>query len=246
MNIACKAILDLAAGGETNMNHKQVQQIAKDTMAYAKQNIRPGMNLRDVREMCEDKMLELGADSFWYWDVGAFVFAGDETAVSVSGRQYATNDRIIAPNDIITIDLSPQNGDTWGDYARTIILQHGVVTDLEKIENQEWKQGLLMEEFLHNELIRFARPDTTFEELYNHMNSLIKARGFINLDFVGNLGHSIVRQKDDRVYIEKGNCIRLGDVMFFTFEPHISIYGSKFGYKKENIYFFENGVVQEL
>ena len=29
-------------------------------------------------------MLELGADSFWYWDVGAFVFAGDETTVSVS------------------------------------------------------------------------------------------------------------------------------------------------------------------
>ena len=27
------------------------------------------------------------ADSFWYWDVGAFVFAGDETTVSVSGKQ---------------------------------------------------------------------------------------------------------------------------------------------------------------
>jgi len=29
-------------------------------------------------------MLELGADSFWYWNVGAFVFAGDETTISVS------------------------------------------------------------------------------------------------------------------------------------------------------------------
>lgn len=33
-------------------------------------------------------MLSHGADSFWYWDVGAFVFAGDKTAVSVSGREY--------------------------------------------------------------------------------------------------------------------------------------------------------------
>ena len=66
--------------------------------------------------------MELGADSFWYWDVGAYVFAGDETTLSVSGKEYTTSTRVIAENDIITIDLSPQNGDTWGDYARTIII----------------------------------------------------------------------------------------------------------------------------
>lgn len=228
------------------MKYQQVQQIAKDTIDYARFHIKPGMNLLDIRKMCDDKMLELGADSFWYWDIGAFVFAGDETTVSVSGRTYSTSDRIIEENDIITIDLSPQNGDIWGDYARTIVLQNGVVVDLDSIENQEWKQGLLMEEFLHCELIRFAREETTFEELYIHMNKLIKEKGFINLDFSGNLGHSIVRKKNDRVYIEKGNQVRLGDVAFFTFEPHISVTGSKYGYKKENIYFFENGVLKEL
>lgn len=228
------------------MKYQQVQQIAKDTIDYARFHIKPGMNLLDIQKMCDDKMLELGADSFWYWDIGAFVFAGDETTVSVSGRTYSTSDRIIEENDIITIDLSPQNGDIWGDYARTIVLQNGVVVDLDSIENQEWKQGLLMEEFLHCELIRFAREETTFEELYIHMNKLIKEKGFINLDFSGNLGHSIVRKKNDRVYIEKGNQLRLGDVAFFTFEPHISVTGSKYGYKKENIYFFENGVLKEL
>ena len=35
-------------------------------------------------------MIELGADSFGYWDVGAFVFAGDETTLSVSGKEYTT------------------------------------------------------------------------------------------------------------------------------------------------------------
>ena len=38
----------------------------------------------------------MGADSFWYWDIGAFVFAGDETSVSVSGKKYATSDKKIA------------------------------------------------------------------------------------------------------------------------------------------------------
>lgn len=67
-----------------------------------------------------------------------------------------------------------------------------------------------------------------------------------SLAFMGNLGHSIVRQKNDRVYIEKGNKISLGNVSYFTFEPHISVQGSKYGYKRENIYYFDKGVIKEL
>ena len=78
------------------------------------------------------------------------------------------------------------------------------------------------------------------------MNQVIREKGFVNLDFAGNLGHSIVRKKEDRIYIEKGNSSRLGDVAYFTFEPHISIPGSKYGYKKENIYYFKDGKIEEL
>ena len=228
------------------MNYPQVQKIAKDTIEYIKTCIRPGMKLLEVREMCDKKLLELGADSFWYYDIGAFVFAGDETTVSVSGRVYRTSDRIIQKDDIITIDLSPQNGDTWGDYARTIILQDGKVVDIDEIQNEEWKSGLMMEELLHKELLKYATPERTFEELYYHMNQLISDKGFVNLDFAGNLGHSIVRKKEDRIYIEKGNTYCLGDVAYFTFEPHISIPDSKYGYKKENIYYFKDGKLVEL
>ncbi len=228
------------------MDYQQVQKIAKDTMEYARKQIKPGMNLLDIRKVCEDKMLELGADSFWYWDVGAFVFAGDETTVSVSGTKYVTSDRIIEKDDIVTIDLSPQHDNIWGDFARTIILQNGVVVGKNAIINEEWKQGLVMEDVLHEELLSFATPQTTFEELYYHMNHLIEEKGFINLDFMGNLGHSIVKQKSDRIYIEKGNLSCLGDVAYFTFEPHISVNGSKYGYKKENIYYFHNGKLVEL
>ena len=37
-----------------------------------------------------------------------------------------------------------------------------------------------------------------------------------------------------------------GEVHYFTFEPHISVQGSKYGYKRENIYYFENGEIKEL
>lgn len=228
------------------MKYKDVQQIAKDTIDFAKKNIKPGMKLLDIRKLCEQKMLELGADSFWYWDVGAFVFAGDETTVSVSGKQYVTSDRIINENDIVTIDLSPQNDNIWGDYARTIILENGVVVDKADVNNVEWRNGLQMEDGLHKELLEFANIETTFEELYYHINEIITENGFINFDFMGNLGHSIVKNKGDRVYIEKGNKQKLSDVDYFTFEPHISIPRSKYGYKKENIYYFEDSKLVEL
>lgn len=66
---------------------------------------------------------------------------------ATESKQYVTSDRVIGNNDIITIDLSPQVGNIWGDYARTIIVENGmVVENIGLIENPEWKSGLQMEE----------------------------------------------------------------------------------------------------
>ena len=78
------------------------------------------------------------------------------------------------------------------------------------------------------------------------MNSLILSIGFINLDFILNLGHSIFKDKSERIYIEKGNNKKLSNVKFFTFEPHIGFKNSNYGFKKENIYFFNDGKIEEL
>lgn len=232
---------------EERQSYRQIQRSAKLTIEYIKEMIRPGMNLREIRKLCEKKLLESGADSFWYWNVGAFIFSGDETTISISGKQYETSDRVIGNNDIITIDLSPQVGNIWGDYARTVVVENGkVIENIELIENQEWKSGLQMEDKLHRELLDFTTKETTFEDLFYHMNEYIVKNRFVNLDFMGNLGHSIVKAKDDRVYIEKGNLTKLCDVKYFTFEPHIAVPGSKYGYKKENIYYFDGDCLAEL
>ena len=229
------------------MQYKEVQLIAKQTMDFIRKMILPGMKLIEVRKICEDKMLELGADSFWYWDIGAFIFSGEETTKSVSGKVYMTSDRYIEENDIVTVDLSPQCDHIWGDFARTIIIEEGhVVDNIKCIQNAEWKAGLLMEQRLHQELFDFVDERTTFEELFYHMNSKIVSEDFVNLDFLGNLGHSIEKRSEDRIYIEKGNQTRLGDIPYFTFEPHISRPDSVFGYKWENIYYFENGKLKML
>lgn len=96
--------------------------------------------------------------TLWVLGCRGFVFAGDETTLSVSGKEYTTSERVIAENDIITIDLSPQNGDTWGDYARTIIIENGKVVEIDNVFNEEWKKGLLMEKFLNEEMCKFVTP----------------------------------------------------------------------------------------
>ena len=55
-----------------------------------------------------------------------------------------------------------------------------------------------------------------------------------------------MKNKNDRVYTEKGNTQMISDIKYFTFEPHISIPGAKYGYKKEKIYYFEKGKLLEL
>lgn len=227
--------------------YSMMQNLNRAAMKYMADTIKVGMSLPNIKSLCEEYLLKNGADSFWYWDVGAFVFAGDETAVSVSGKDYKVADRIIQENDIVTIDLSPQKNDIWGDYARTLIFEDGVCCDeIDRIKKEEWRNGLQMEEYLHKILTDVAAPDMTFEELYYYMNELIVEKGFINLDFLGNLGHSVVKNKSDRIYIEKGNRKKLSDVEMFTFEPHISISDSKYGYKREDIYYFADGKLMKL
>lgn len=229
------------------MDNLDMQNLNRQTMTYISENISVGMSLIDIRKMCEMFMLKNGADSFWYYGVGAFVFSGDETVLSISGKHYQTSNRVIQSNDIITIDLSPQNNHIWGDYSRTIIIEDGyVVRNVEDIKNEEWKLGITMEQFLHAKLVEVATPNMTFEELYSIMNGIIKDKGFLNLDFLGNLGHSIVQDKENRIYIEEGNKTKLSEVEMFTFEPHISLNNSKYGYKREDIYYFHKNKLYKL
>lgn len=155
------------------MTNLDMQNLNRETVKYLKKNIMVGMSLLEVRSICEKFMLEHGADSFWYWDVGAFVFSGDETTISIPGRNYQTSERIIGNNDIITVDLSPQNNNIWGDYARTIIIENGkVIENVEDIHNNEWKQGIQMEQYLHKLLIENATTNMTFEELFYYRSKI--------------------------------------------------------------------------
>jgi len=147
--------------------------------------------------------------------------------------------------NLVTVDLSPSRGDIWGDCARSFCIEHGRFTKSPRA--QEFIDGLAALAALHRFLRSFARPDMTFDELFRGANAQITGAGFENLYFQRNVGHSIEHQRSDRKFIERDNLQRLGDVAFFTFEPHIRKRGGHWGFKHENIYFFaDDGTVEEL
>ncbi len=92
-----------------------------------------------------------------------------------------------------------------------------------------------------------VHPQMTFHELFEWTNQRIRYAGFENLDFLGNVGHSIATRREDRQYIEKENNRLLREVPFFTFEPHVRQVGGRWGFKHENIFFFnQEGSLEEL
>lgn len=226
--------------------YKKVQSIAKEAVEFLKSFIREGITEQDIRESTEKFLYEKGVSSFRYYGIGAFVFVGERTTISISGREYQATDIKVQSNDLVTVDLSPEIEGFGGDLARSFIIENGRVTDAENSILLEIVEGVKTEEELHNQFRNFINEEMSFEQAYTKMNSLIEASGFENLDFKRNLGHSMANHKDDRIYIEAGNKAKFKEVDLFTFEPHIKKENGKYGFKYENIYYFDKGKLQIL
>jgi Xaa-Pro aminopeptidase len=216
-------------------SYTTVQNIAKETINYLRSIIIPGISEIEIKNEAESYMMTHGIESFWYYNVGALVFAGDRTKLSISGRNYLPSNYQIQKNDLVTVDLSPCIGKCWGDYARSFI-----------VGDTSLNYGIEFEQYLHNHLFDIIDPEITFHGIYEEMNYEIERNGYTNLDFNGNLGHTIEESKDNRKYIEKGNITKVNEIELFTFEPHVKKINQNYGFKMENIYYLEDKCLCEL
>jgi Xaa-Pro aminopeptidase len=227
-----------------------VQSIAKSTINELKNVIKEGISEREIVCKAEDIMRAKGVNSFWYHGVGAFVHVGKRTTISESGKGYKPSETLVGKNDIVTVDLSPEFNTYWGDYARTFIIIDGTAVGVDVLESSnndvELMDGVTVEEKLHKIFRNYIKPDMTFEDVYLHMNEVINQLDYINLDFAGNLGHTIEFNKDNRRYFESGNKNKLSEVTLFTFEPHIKHRNGEYGFKREDIYYFRDGELSVL
>ncbi|MDE1169596.1 MAG: M24 family metallopeptidase [Verrucomicrobium sp.] len=200
--------------------------------------IRPGMREKDVAEKARALFLERGVASFWYHGIAARVLAGPRSLLSGSGRDYQPAEIPIGEEDFLTVDLTPEKEGVWGDYARSIFVREGRASLTADPAQEEAHAGAALEVFLHQRLRETARPGMTVDALCADMNGVIAARGFRNLDFKGNLGHSIERDLKGRRFLERGNALPLGELGLFTFEPHLCREGGAKGLKHEDMYYF--------
>ncbi len=226
--------------------YKKIQLIAKNVLDEIKSFIKPEISEREIVEQCKLLLKKNGIAETWYYDCPALVLLGSRSCLSVSGKNYVPSEEKVGKENLITIDLSPLKDGVWGDCSRSIVVEDGIVKDETDIKNFEFLEGLRIERELHNHFIEFVKPGMSFEDVLIELNEKIKSFGFENLDFNGNLGHTIEIDRNNRIYFEKNNMKKLTENMLFTFEPHIRMIGKKYGFKFENIYYFENGSVREL
>lgn len=221
--------------------YKKVQSIAKNVLGRLGDFISADSTESTIAESAKRLLKEQGVHETWYHDVPAFVLLGGRSCLSLSGRDYEPAHEQAGQNNLITVDLSPSIDGVWGDCARSFVIENGVCTT--EPETSEFTEGLLTEKRLHQKMMEYVTPGTRLSELYDFGNTLIQEYGYENLDFLGNLGHTI----EARRFIDNQCREKLGGVNYFTFEPHIRKVGGEWGFKHENIYFFnEQDAVVEL
>ena len=225
--------------------YKKVQAIARETIQFLRSFIKEGQSEKEIAEEAEKFMKQKGIISYWYHNIGAMVFVGERTIVSV-GREYQPTNAKVLSEDLVTVDLAPEIDGFWGDFARSFTIVNGMVGDANMSKISEITQGIKTEAIVHEKFQDIIAEDMSLQEAYAKMNLFIDELGFENLDFKKNLGHSIEKNINDRKYIEAGNNIKFGEIDLFTFEPHLKKKNGYYGVRLENIYYFDKGKIQIL
>jgi Xaa-Pro aminopeptidase len=225
--------------------HREVQAIAKAVVAEMVGSITPDSTERTISEAAQRLLAARGLPETWYYQCPALVLLGSRSCLPVSGWAYVPSDEPVGEFNLVTIDLSPRRGPWWGDCARGIYVEGGTAwlfpNDPAFVAGHEFVTRL------HEEMREFVTKNTTFQELYEFSNARLEAAGFENLDFLGNVGHSVATRSEDRLFIDRSNRSLLSDVSCFTFELHVRARGGPWGFKHESIYFFnDSGQVEEL
>lgn len=235
---------------EELIQYQTVQNIALRVLRDIVPFIRAGVSEAQIAAQAHRLLEEQGVSRSWYYGVPTLVLVGERTTLSLSRKDYVPDALEVQWVDLVTIDLNPLLGGRWGDCARSYMVAEGRVVSenaaMQFPDLEELCDGMITERKLHQLLHILATPSMSMAALYHKMNDHILRLGYENLEVKGSLGQSIERQLEDRLDIEAGNTLPLGECRYFTFEPHIGMPGGIWGFKRKNIYYFEAGRLRVL
>ncbi|MEW4452491.1 M24 family metallopeptidase [Bremerella sp. JC817] len=224
--------------------YQAIQAISKEVLAEIGASLVVSDTEATIARRAQQLLADRGITDTWYHDCPALVLAGTRSCLSLSGRDYVPADEPLGNFNLVTVDLSPCREGIWGDCARSFYVENG--HSVSEPEDAEFQQGKAALNTLHSRLQQFAKPDMSFDDLGRFMKNEIQELRFVELDFLSNYGHTIETDLAARSYIEKGNPRSLRSVDLFTFEPHIRPVEGRWGFKHEEIYYFEGEVLRVL
>ncbi len=217
--------------------HRDVQATARAALAALGPTITAQDTEQSIATRAHDLLSYAGCADTWYHECPALVLLGSRSCLSASGRTYVPATEAVGDLNVITVDVSPSRKGVWGDCARTFFVENGRVVS--QPANEAFQDGARVLRDLHDLVLASATPDMHLGLLFEMGNHAIARLGYENLDFKGNLGHSIVARLQDRSFVTRGNEQRLGEAGLFTFEPHVRRIGGSWGFKHEDIYYFD-------
>ncbi|MBR7800280.1 M24 family metallopeptidase [Undibacterium fentianense] len=218
--------------------YQDVQNRAKLVMHRLPGLLTPMDSEQSIASKAYALLCQFGLPNTWYYDCPALVLAGQRSCLSISGRQYKPSTEPIGGKNLISVDLSPCVDDIWGDFSRSFAFEFG--TYVEHPKTREYQNGLQFQAQLHREMQAWLTPDVSFHTLYQWANLRIRQSGFVNLDFRSNVGHSLEANRESRQFIQANNHNLLSSVNFFSFEPFIRLKGGQWGFKHEDIFYFND------
>ena len=155
----------------------RAQALAKGAAAAGLASVKPGISEKDVELAVSAYLIANGVEHVWtITNVGL----GDNTRVC-----FPTNpptDLAAAERDVLMVDVHPITADgSWGDCTRCKVVG----------DYPEADQALRDLEKLHYEILPKCRPGMPANELFGMTHDRLVAEGFVLLDLLANIGHSL-------------------------------------------------------
>ena len=166
---------DVAFEAPAGLRHaqKMAKAVAEAGLAAAA----PGITEQQIELAVCDALEQQGAAGIW-----TITTVGLGENARICFPTHAPTPRAAAAQDVLMIDVHPitQQG-FWGDCTRCkVIGDHPLATE-----------ALRDLEALHYEVLAQCRPGMPANELFGLCHSRLEAEGFVLLDLLANIGHSL-------------------------------------------------------
>jgi methionyl aminopeptidase len=194
-------------------------RVAAETLAYVGAQLRAGMSTRDIDVLVREDTARRGGKP------SQLGYKGFPAAVCTSRNQVVCHgipspDELLAPGDIVNVDITTELDGFHGDTSATFVIGQGGPDAL--------RVAALAERCLHAG-IREVRPGARLGDIGAAIEALARAEGCSVVSDFG--GHGIGRRMHMEPHVAhvgtRGTGPRLKPGMAFTIEPMINLGASK-------------------